>query len=61
MFTIDGWQVTNFDEGDDVFMIEWSSDVGEPLIGADGCAIVSVLAGPECNHYNPPDADITLQ
>lgn len=44
VFTIDRRQVTNFDEGDDVFQIEWGSDIGEPLVGADGCAIVSVLA-----------------
>lgn len=41
-FNIDGSLVSGFDEGDDCIMIERTTEIGTPKIGADGSSILSV-------------------
>lgn len=38
---LDGRQVTGFYDGDDVVAITFRSDVGNMVVGADGCAVFS--------------------
>ena len=41
-FTIDGSKVTGFAEGDDAIMIEPTTELSKPMVGADGGSVVSV-------------------
>jgi hypothetical protein len=41
---IDGVRIQGFGDGDDVISIERNTDLGTPLIGADGASIVSISA-----------------
>jgi hypothetical protein len=43
-FTIDGVSVKGFAEGDDVISIERTTELGKPIIGADGTSILSITA-----------------
>jgi hypothetical protein len=43
-FTIDGRAVVGLWEGDDAITTERSTDLGTPLTGADGSAVVSITA-----------------
>lgn len=42
--TIDGRTVIGLAEGDDVLNIERNNELGDPMIGADGSALVSITA-----------------
>ena len=42
--TIDDVQVVGLWEGDDVVVVERSTDLGTPLVGADGASVVSITA-----------------
>ncbi|MDF2114798.1 DUF3277 family protein [Roseiarcaceae bacterium H3SJ34-1] len=41
---IDGVRIQGFADGDDVIKLERSTELGTPLIGADGASIVSISA-----------------
>ena len=41
---IDGRQLVGLWEGDDVFVIEPTTELGKPVVGADGSSIVSITA-----------------
>jgi len=43
-FTVDGIKVTGFSEGDDVIMIEPTTELTKQMVGADGSSVVSVTA-----------------
>lgn len=42
--TIDGARIIGFAEGDDAIMIEPTTELGTPIVGADGTSIVSITA-----------------
>lgn len=41
-FSIDGVLVVGFDEGDDCILVERTTELGTPKVGADGTSIVSI-------------------
>lgn len=44
VLTIDGRRVEGFWEGDDAIQLERPTDLGTPLVGADGSSLVSITA-----------------